>query len=63
MAAPLVRYGRLFSIEPKPEDVEDFQSFPGEGIYGKIDGNDVFIGNMKIALRAGCETGEAFIFQ
>ncbi|XP_048133669.1 putative inactive cadmium/zinc-transporting ATPase HMA3 isoform X2 [Rhodamnia argentea] len=56
MAAALVQYGRSFSIEPKPEDVEDFQNFPGEGICGKIDGNDVFIGNRKIALRAGCET-------
>lgn len=55
MAAPLVGYGRSFSIEPKPEDVDDFQNFPGEGIYGKIDGNDIFIGNRKIALRAGCE--------
>lgn len=63
MAAPLVGYGRSFSIEPKPEDVDNFQNFPGEGVYGKIDRNDIFIGNRKIALRAGCETGEAFIFQ
>ncbi|KAI6682604.1 hypothetical protein NL676_036485 [Syzygium grande] len=56
MAAPLVGYGRSFSIEPKPEDVDNFQNFPGEGVYGKIDRNDIFIGNRKIALRAGCET-------
>ncbi|KAF8029713.1 hypothetical protein BT93_E2212 [Corymbia citriodora subsp. variegata] len=55
MAAPLVGYARSFSIEPKPEAIDDFQNFPGEGIYGKIDGNDIFIGNRKIALKAGCE--------
>ncbi|KAF5739994.1 cadmium/zinc-transporting ATPase HMA2-like isoform X2 [Tripterygium wilfordii] len=56
MAAALVDYGRSLSIEPKSEDVEEFQNFPGEGIYGRIDGIDVYIGNKKIALRAGCGT-------
>lgn len=58
MAAALVEYGRLLSIEPKPEHVEEFQNFPGEGIHGKIDGQDIHIGNRKIALRAACGTGE-----
>ncbi|XP_038695841.1 cadmium/zinc-transporting ATPase HMA2-like isoform X2 [Tripterygium wilfordii] len=56
MAAALVDYGRSLSAEPKPEAVEEFQNFPGEGIYGKIEGNGVYIGNRKIALRAGCDT-------
>ncbi|KAJ0040388.1 hypothetical protein Pint_27394 [Pistacia integerrima] len=56
MAAALVDYGRSLSIEPKPESVEDYQNFPGEGIYGKIDEQGIFIGNSRIAVRAGCET-------
>ena len=59
MAAPLVGYARSFSVEPKPEDVQEFQNFPGEGIYGKIDGKDIYIGNRKIAVRVGRETGES----
>ncbi|PRQ51352.1 putative hydrolase [Rosa chinensis] len=51
MAAALVDYGRLHSIEPKPENVEEFQNFPGQGIHGRIDGQDIYIGNRKIALR------------
>ncbi|PKI53589.1 hypothetical protein CRG98_026039, partial [Punica granatum] len=42
-------------IVPKPEDVEDFQNFPGEGIYGRIDERDFFIGNKKIATKAGSQ--------
>lgn len=61
MAAALVDYSRSFSIEPKPENVEEFQNFPGEGIHGKIEGNDVYIGNKKIAVRAACETGNRLI--
>ncbi|PIA43858.1 hypothetical protein AQUCO_01800119v1 [Aquilegia coerulea] len=56
MAAALVDYGRLKSIEPKPENVKEFQDFPGEGIYGEIDGKCIYVGNKKIAKRAGCET-------
>lgn len=58
MAAALVEYGRLHSIEPKPENVEDFQNFPGEGVFGKIDRKDIYIGNRRIRLRAGCAAGE-----
>ncbi|KAF5742905.1 putative inactive cadmium/zinc-transporting ATPase HMA3 [Tripterygium wilfordii] len=56
MAAALVEYGRSLCVEQKPEDVEEFQNFPSEGIYGKIEGKDIYIGNRKIALRAGCRT-------
>uniref|UniRef100_A0A2N9H0V6 P-type ATPase A domain-containing protein n=1 Tax=Fagus sylvatica TaxID=28930 RepID=A0A2N9H0V6_FAGSY len=56
MAAALVDHARSLAIEPKPENVSEFQSFPGEGIHGNIDGNDIYIGNRKIALRAGCGT-------
>ncbi|KAK4564916.1 hypothetical protein RGQ29_006816 [Quercus rubra] len=54
MAAALVEYGRQHSIEPKPENVEDFQNFPGEGVFGQIDRKDIYIGNRRIRLRAGC---------
>ncbi|CAH8322380.1 unnamed protein product [Eruca vesicaria subsp. sativa] len=56
MAAALVDYAKSVSVEPKPESVEDYQNFPGEGIHGKIDGNEVYIGNKRIASRAGCST-------
>ncbi|XP_057430636.1 cadmium/zinc-transporting ATPase HMA2-like [Lotus japonicus] len=55
MAAALVEYGLLHSIKPVPENVENFQNFPGEGISGTIDEIDVYIGNRRIAVRAGCE--------
>ncbi|KAL4564385.1 hypothetical protein LXL04_028449 [Taraxacum kok-saghyz] len=54
MAAALVDYAHSHSVQPQPDNVEDFKDFPGEGIYGKIDGKDVYIGNQKIAIRAGC---------
>ncbi|KAK8543608.1 hypothetical protein V6N13_076411 [Hibiscus sabdariffa] len=52
MAAALIEYGRSHSIEPKPETVDDYQNFPGEGIYGRIDGRDIYIGSRKVAERA-----------
>ncbi|XP_057459048.1 cadmium/zinc-transporting ATPase HMA2-like [Lotus japonicus] len=55
MAAALVEYGLLHSIKPVPENVENFQNFPGAGISGTIDEIDVYIGNRRIAVRAGCE--------
>nr|XP_043627781.1 putative inactive cadmium/zinc-transporting ATPase HMA3 [Erigeron canadensis] len=54
MAAALVDYAKSHSVEPQPDNVEEFKDFPGEGIYGKIDGKDLYIGNKKIAIRAGC---------
>ncbi|CAE6168477.1 unnamed protein product [Arabidopsis arenosa] len=56
MAAALVDYAKSVSVQPKPEAVEDYQNFPGEGIYGKIDGKQVYIGNKRIASRAGCSS-------
>ncbi|CAN0911130.1 Cadmium/zinc-transporting ATPase HMA2 [Linum grandiflorum] len=56
MAAALVDYGRSRSIEPRPENVEEYENIPGEGIHARIDGRDIYIGNKKIAVRAGSET-------
>ncbi|KAI3447316.1 hypothetical protein Pfo_003981 [Paulownia fortunei] len=54
MAAALVEFARAHAIEPKPDRVEKFQNFPGEGISGKIEDHEIHIGNWKIASRAGC---------
>jgi Cd2+/Zn2+-exporting ATPase len=43
MAAALVDYGRWYSIEPKPKDVEEFQNFPGQGIQVNIDVKNIYI--------------------
>ncbi|CAH8359151.1 unnamed protein product [Eruca vesicaria subsp. sativa] len=56
MAATIVDYARSVNVEPRTEEVEDYQNFPGEGIYGKIDGNDIYIGNKRIASRANSST-------
>ncbi|KFK29565.1 hypothetical protein AALP_AA7G151300 [Arabis alpina] len=56
MAAALIDYARSSSVEPKSDMVENFQNFPGEGVYGRIDGQDIYIGNKRIARRAGCLT-------
>ncbi|KAF2586688.1 hypothetical protein F2Q70_00034265 [Brassica cretica] len=56
MAEALIDYARSVSVEPKPDMVENFQNFPGEGVYGKIDCQDIYIGNKRIAQRAGCLT-------
>ncbi|XP_021718193.1 putative inactive cadmium/zinc-transporting ATPase HMA3 isoform X1 [Chenopodium quinoa] len=53
MAAALVNYAASHSIKPIPEMVEEFQNYPGEGIYGKIEGEHIYIGNYRISLRAG----------
>ncbi|GJZ47208.1 putative inactive cadmium/zinc-transporting ATPase HMA3 [Tanacetum coccineum] len=47
MVAALVDYAKSHSFEPQPDNVEEFKDFPGEEIYGKIDGKDVYIGNQK----------------
>ncbi|KAL0346881.1 UNVERIFIED_CONTAM: Cadmium/zinc-transporting ATPase HMA2 [Sesamum calycinum] len=54
MAAALIDFARAHAIEPEPEKVEKFQIFPGEGIYGRIEDKDIYIGNWKVASRAGC---------
>ncbi|XP_009803730.1 cadmium/zinc-transporting ATPase HMA3 isoform X1 [Nicotiana sylvestris] len=56
MAAALVDYAQSNSVEPKPDRVEQFQNFPGEGIFGRIDGMEIYVGNRKISSRAGCTT-------
>lgn len=56
LAEAVVDHGRSLSIEPKPENVTEFENFPGEGICGKIDERVIYIGNKKIATRAGSET-------
>ncbi|KAJ4816108.1 Heavy metal ATPase 2 [Rhynchospora pubera] len=52
MASALVEYARLNSVEPKPDDVSEFLIFPGEGIFGQIDGKDIYVGNKRIVARA-----------
>ncbi|KAI7745648.1 hypothetical protein M8C21_023180 [Ambrosia artemisiifolia] len=54
IAAALVDYARAHSVKPQPDNVEEFKDFPGEGIFGKIDGQNVYVGNQKIGIRAGC---------
>ncbi|XP_044962373.1 cadmium/zinc-transporting ATPase HMA2-like [Hordeum vulgare subsp. vulgare] len=56
MAAALVDYARSNSAKPTPENVMEFQIYPGEGIYGEIDGHGVYVGNRRILSRASCET-------
>ncbi|KAF8118263.1 hypothetical protein N665_0005s0031 [Sinapis alba] len=56
MAATIVDYAKSVNVEPRTEEVEGYQNFPGEGIYGKIDGKDIYIGNKRIASRAKCST-------
>ncbi|KAF3612417.1 Cadmium/zinc-transporting ATPase HMA2 [Capsicum annuum] len=56
MAAALVDYAQSNSVEPRPDRVEQFQIFPGEGIHGRIDGMEIYVGNRKISSRAGCTT-------
>ncbi|KAK1417080.1 hypothetical protein QVD17_26202 [Tagetes erecta] len=54
MAAALVDYAEFNSVKAQPENVEEFENFPGEGIFGKIEGKNIYVGNQKIATRAGC---------
>lgn len=56
MASVLVDYAQSKSVGPKSDNVAEFQIFPGEGIYGEIDGEGVYIGNKRILSRASCET-------
>lgn len=57
MAPVLVDYAQSNSVEPKSENVTVYEMYPGEGIYGEIDGESVYIGNRRILSRASCETG------
>lgn len=60
MAKALVDYAQLYSIEPHPAAVVEFHNFPGEGIHGKLDSQEIYIGNRRIAQRAHSETGKTF---
>lgn len=53
MAAALVNYAVMRSIDPLPEKVEEFHNYPGEGIHGKIESEHIHIGNHRISQRAG----------
>ncbi|CAA0821470.1 Cadmium/zinc-transporting ATPase HMA2 [Striga hermonthica] len=54
MAAALVEFARARGVHPEPEKVESFEIFAGEGIHGRIEDRDVYVGNWKIGSRAGC---------
>lgn len=56
MASALVDYAHFNSVEAKSENVTEFQIYPGEGIYGEIDGVGVYVGNRRILSRASCQT-------
>ncbi|KAL6839075.1 hypothetical protein ACP4OV_031129 [Aristida adscensionis] len=56
MAAALVKYSQSKSIQPKPESVTEFRIYPGEGVYGEINGTHVYIGNRRIMARSSCQT-------
>ena len=63
MAAALVNYAVMRSIDPLPEKVEEFHNYPGEGIHGKIEGEHIHIGNHRISQRAGLtESGYLVLF-
>ncbi|KAJ4769344.1 p1B-ATPase 2 [Rhynchospora pubera] len=55
MASALVEYARSNSVEQNTHDVKEFIIFPGEGVFGQIDGNDIFIGNRRIVVRASSQ--------
>ncbi|KAG8095284.1 hypothetical protein GUJ93_ZPchr0012g21783 [Zizania palustris] len=56
MASGLVDYAQSNSVKPKSDNVTEFKIYPGEGIYGEIDGAGIYIGNKRILSRASCET-------
>lgn len=58
MAAALVEYGMSNSVKPIPENVENFENFAGEGVFGTIDGKDIYIGNRRIGSRADSGRGD-----
>ncbi|CAI9096934.1 OLC1v1033198C1 [Oldenlandia corymbosa var. corymbosa] len=56
IAAALVEFAQSKSVQPKPDEVKNYQNFPGEGIYGRISDREIHIGNWKISARAGCNS-------
>jgi cation transport ATPase len=61
MASALVDYARSNSVEPKPDEVSEFLIFPGEGIFGQIDGKDIYVGNKRIVARASSQQGQKLL--
>lgn len=59
MAKALVDYAQLHSIKPHTDAVTEFHNFPGEGIHGKLDSQNIYIGNRRIAQRAHSDHGNA----
>ncbi|WVZ62507.1 hypothetical protein U9M48_012252 [Paspalum notatum var. saurae] len=55
MAAALVEYSQSKCIQPKPENVTEFCIYHGEGIYGAIEGKDIYIGNERVLARSSCQ--------
>src|SRR5947209_6687549 len=49
LAGAIVARARELNVEPPP--VEGFQSIPGEGVTGKVDGRAVALGNLKLLER------------
>ncbi|ONM52502.1 Cadmium/zinc-transporting ATPase HMA2 [Zea mays] len=54
MAAALVEYAQSKSVQPKPENVTETCIYHGEGIYGVMDGKQIYIGNERIIARSSC---------
>lgn len=47
MGQALIGYSQSNDVEPDPEKVEEFCTFPGEGICGKIDEKQIYIGTKR----------------
>ncbi|GJN24959.1 hypothetical protein PR202_gb12738 [Eleusine coracana subsp. coracana] len=56
MAAALIEYSQSKSVVPEPEKVTEFRIYPGEGVYGPINGRHIYIGNRGIMTRSSCHT-------
>ena len=57
LAEAIVRAAREASIAPAI--VSDFDSIPGHGVRGRVDGQTVFLGNSRLMEREGVPTDEA----
>ncbi|ARM76857.1 heavy metal translocating P-type ATPase [Acidianus manzaensis] len=47
----------ISSLSEKKEKVENFNDFPGEGVYGEVNGKSVIIGKREFVLK-NCESNE-----
>ena len=55
LAGAIVARARELNVEPPP--VEGFQSIPGEGVTGKVDGRAVALGNLKFLEKLNIRSG------